>query len=94
MTVDGVVFEDRRRAIKKIGEEKMTWTFFKCVKQMGNKYRTIIDELACNGEKESFNKEIKQDPEFDEKWSKNWHPKLTDEELFKMSGQPLVQFGV
>ena len=92
LTIDGVVFEDRRRAIKRIGEE--TWTFFKWVKEMGNRYRTIVNERACNGKKMDFDNGTENDSGFDEKWSKNWHPKLTDEELFKMSGQPLLPFGV
>ena len=96
LAVRGEVYEDTREAnttiISDSEQNKTRKTTLKQIKKIGNKFKTIFRESWTNGIADSANDETVMEAseraEFEEKWSKNWQPKIRDDEIYQICGKP------
>ena len=96
LVIRGEVFEDIREANTTIisykEQNKTRKTTLKQIKKLGNKFKTIFRESWTNGIADSADDETimetSERAEFEEKWSKNWQPKISDDEIYQICGKP------
>ena len=70
-----------------------TTTSFQRIKWIGEKIMTDFFEFRFNGKVKSASDVFDMEPQERgelEKWSKNWQPKISEEEIFQIYGQPCL----